>query len=46
MTVERTTGVNGGGWRITEMIDGRYVSRLYLGYTRMEAIKEFMSTEY
>jgi len=44
MTIEHTHPI--AGYRITEVIDGRYVSRLYLGYTRIEAIKAFMSSEY
>jgi hypothetical protein len=46
MTIEKVTGVNSGGYRITDMIDGRYVSRLYLGYTRAQAIAAFIKSEY
>jgi hypothetical protein len=41
MTIEKITGVNSGGYRITDVIDGRYISRLYLNYTRASAIRHF-----
>ena len=41
MTIEKVTGVNSGGYRITDTIDGRYISRLYLGYTKQKAIWHF-----
>jgi hypothetical protein len=41
MTIEKTTGVNSGGYRITDIVDGRYISRLYLGYTKQKAIWHF-----
>lgn len=30
-----------GGYRITATIDGYYLSRLYIGYTKQAAIKHF-----
>lgn len=41
MTIEKVTGVNSGGYRITDIVDGRYMSRLYLGYTKQKAIWHF-----
>jgi hypothetical protein len=41
MTIEKLTGVNSGGYRITDIVDGRYISRLYLGYTKQKAIWHF-----
>jgi hypothetical protein len=41
MNIETITGVNSGGYRITDIIDGRYISRLYLGYTKQKAIWDF-----
>lgn len=41
MHIEKITGVNSGGYRITDIIDGYYVSKLYIGYTRTEAIAQF-----
>ncbi len=46
MTIEKVTGVNSGGYRITDMIDGRYVSCLYLGYTKKQAIARFKKDNY
>jgi len=39
--VERTTGMNGGGYRIAAMVGGAYVSRLFMGYTKREAVRLF-----
>lgn len=41
MTIERIYGVNAGGYRITSTVDGYYVSKLYIGYTKQEAITQF-----
>ena len=41
MTIEKVTGVNSGGYRITAIVDGRYISRLYIDYTKQKAIKHF-----
>lgn len=30
-----------GGWRVSAVIDGYRVSRLYLGYNKREAVAEF-----
>ncbi len=38
MTIERT---HNGAWRIYELIDGYLESRLYMGYTKKEALAEF-----
>jgi hypothetical protein len=38
MTIERTTN---GAWRVYELIDGYLESRLYMGYTKKEALAEF-----
>jgi len=38
MTTERTLS---GGWRISTIHGGHLVSRLYLGYTKAEAKREF-----
>jgi hypothetical protein len=39
MTIERTSPL--AGYRLTDIINGYYVSRLYLGYTKREAIAKF-----
>ncbi len=41
LTITRTAGVNGGGYRIAAIVGGAYVSRLFLGYTRREAVRLF-----
>lgn len=41
MTIEKTTSVNSGGYRITDIFNGYYVSKLYLGYTKKQAIAKF-----
>ena len=41
LTITRTAGVNGGGYRIAAMVGGYYVERLFLGYTRREAVRLF-----
>ena len=42
-TIERVHGVNAGGYRITDVIDGYYVSKLYLGYSKKDALAQFMN---
>ena len=39
MTIEKTSPQ--GGYRITDIVEGRYISRLYLGYTKQKAIWYF-----
>lgn len=41
MTIEKVTGVNSGGYRIIDIFNGYYVSKLYLGYTKQKAIWHF-----
>lgn len=40
MTIEALK-VNGGGFRITDIIDGRYYSRLYIGWNKRGAVAHF-----
>lgn len=39
MTIEKTFPL--AGYRITDIVDGRYISKLYLGYTKRHAIALF-----
>jgi hypothetical protein len=39
MTIEKTHPL--AGYRITDMVDGRYISKLYLGYTKQGAVSRF-----
>jgi hypothetical protein len=41
LTITRTAGVNGGAYRIEAMIGGAYVSRLFMGYTKRQAVRLF-----
>jgi hypothetical protein len=41
LTITRTAGMNGGGYRIAAMVGGAYVSRLFMGYTKREAVRLF-----
>ncbi len=43
MTIEKIKGVNAGGYRITDIrsSDNFYVSKLYIGYTEKQAIRQF-----
>lgn len=43
MTIERVSGAGVMGWRITDMVDGRYYSRLFIGYTKAGAIRKFIA---
>lgn len=38
MTIEKTFQ---GAYRVSDIINGQYVSRQYFGYTKKEAIAEF-----
>lgn len=38
MTIEKTTQ---GAWRISDIIGGRLVSRVYFGYGKREAMRQF-----
>jgi hypothetical protein len=38
MTTEKTTQ---GAWRITDIIGGQLVSRVYFGYGKREAMRQF-----
>lgn len=44
MTIEKTYPL--AGYRITGMIDGRYVSCLYLDFTKKQAIARFKRDNY
>lgn len=39
MTVERI--IPSGAWRVSAIIDGYYVTRQYIGYTKREAVRMF-----
>lgn len=41
LTITRTAGVNGGGYRIAAIVGGAYMSRLFLGYNKREAVRLF-----
>lgn len=38
MTIYKT---DNGYWRVSEIIDEHFVSRLYIGYTRKQAVHQF-----
>lgn len=40
MTIEKTFQ---GAWRISDIVNGQYVTRQYFFYTKKEAIAEFKS---
>lgn len=38
MTIERT---HSGAWRVSAIVAGYRISRLFIGYTRRAAVREF-----
>lgn len=40
MTIEKTPN---GAWRVYELVNGYLESRIYIGYTKREALAEFLA---